>query len=294
MFVEPRVLEAELAFLNAPFEQDGWRLAVELMAAATGSRLGQLCGIAGNMRLPYNILSEEPHDPNRHLHNPVLYGPENWRIAVSRGVMQVQHDAHYNAHRVHHRTTFYDDAMSDLDVPYGCQTALSMVGDDILGLALLRSRRDGPCPPDVLQAFGRMARQAQRAMRAQVAIGQEAAELMLGDIGGRDEATILLDRFGGLAAMSDAAEHLFDEPGGLALQGLSVSPAFKGESDRFEAAIGRLLQSDGINGPILHEFRFGRSQEHPHGRWRGVLVRLPAAACGIGFAPELALTVTPL
>lgn len=294
MFVDQRVRQAELAFLNAPFETDGWLRAVEQMAEVTGSATGQLCGIAGPMRLPYNLLSDAPHDPHGHLHNPMLYGPENWRIGVTRGVLTVQHEEDYAAFRARHRTSFYDDAISDLDVPFGCQTALSTNGDDLLGLALLRSHRDGPCSSDVLVTFRRLAWQAQRSMRVQIALGQESAELMLSGLSAHGEATLLLDRFGGVAALSPAAERLFDEAHALRLQGLRPVPVHKEEADEFDAALARLLASDGVTGPILHQFRLGRSAAYPRGRWRGILARLPVARCELGFAAELALTFTPL
>lgn len=294
MSVDEQVREAELAFLNAPFRDDGWLHAVQQLAGVTGSATAQLCGIAGGMELPHNILSDAPHDPHGHLHNPLLYGRANWRIGVTNGVLSVQHDIHYAAFRSRHPTAFYDDAVSDLDVPFGCQTALSVSGDDLLGLALLRSRRNGPCDEAVLTAFRRLAWQAQRAMRVQIALGQESAELMLAGPSVTGEATLLLDRFGALAALSQAAERLFDEPSGLRLDGLRPLPASRKEADEFDSALTRLLASDGVSGPILHQFALGRSAAHPRGRWRAVLARLPQAACEIGFAPELALTVTPL
>lgn len=294
MSVDQRLREGELAFLNAPFEPNGWRRAVEQMASVTGSAVGQLCGIAGGMSLPYNLLSADLHDPHRHLHNPLLYGPDNWRVAVTSKVMSIQHDEHYAAYRALHGTSFYDDATSDLDVPYGCQTALGLSGDDVLGLALLRSRRNGPCTAEVLTSFARLAYQAQRAMRVQTALGQESADLMLSGLTATLEATMLLDRFGNLVAMGEAAEWLFDAPQGLELKGLRVVPSGKAEADAFDAALSRLLASDGLTGPILHDFRFGRTAERPQGSWRGLLVRLPRAGCELGFAPELALTVTEL
>jgi hypothetical protein len=293
MPIEPALREAELAFLNAPFNSGGWLHAVQAMADVTDSAVGQLCGTAGAMALPFNLLSADLHDPHRHLHNPMLYGPRNWRVAVTQGVLAIQHDVHYSAYRARFGTGYYDDAVSDLDVPFGCQTALGYSGDDVLGLALLRSRRDGPCDEVTLSRFARLAYQAQRAMRVQIALGQESAELMLTGLSATREATLLLDRFGDVAAMSEAAEPLFDEAGGLQLQGLRLLLALKPEADSFNAAVARLSASDGVSGPLVHDFRFGRSDAHPGGRWRGVLTKLPSTGFELSFAPELALTIKP-
>jgi hypothetical protein len=288
------VREAELAFLNAPFRKNGWQEAVAQLAMVTGSALAQLCGSLPGLRMPFNLLSEEPHDPYRHLENPVVYGPENWRIGVSAGVLAVRHDHHYSEFRASHRRSFYDDAVSDLDVPFGCQTVLSQTGQEFIGLALLRSHRNGACDAEVLTAFHLLARQAQRALRVQLALGQESAELMLGGLSHGSEATLLLDRFGSLAALSESAEVLFDMPDGLAMDGARLVLARADEARAFDAAISRLILSDGVTGPVIHQFIFGRSESSPGGKWRGVLTRLPRASCELGFAPELALTVTGL
>jgi hypothetical protein len=87
---------------------------------------------------------------------------------------------------------------------------------------------------------------------------------------------------------------LFDNAHGLQMHGARVGPALHWEAHAFGAALSRLLASNGLTGPVVHEFRFGRSERNPNGRWRGVLARLPAGRCELGFAPEFALTVKPL
>lgn len=286
--------EAELAFLNAPFRDGGWQEAIALLAVATGSRTAQLLGIGGPLQLSLNILSDTPTDPNRHLGNPLLHGPANWRIGVTDRPMQLRHERHYAAYRGAQDTSYYDDACSDLDIPFGCQMPLLLDSDGLLGMALLRSSREGPCDAVVLERFSRLARSAQRAVRVELALGQEMAETMLSGLGGRNEATILLDRYGQLAALTESAERLFDHPAGLVLDGQRLRLANRHEDRHLGNALARLLASDGVNGPMLHQCRIGRSPEAPRGHWRLVIVRLPAVAHGFGFEPQLALTLLPL
>jgi hypothetical protein len=289
-----QVRDAELAFLNAPFNEGGWTDAVQAIARVTRSRTAQLIGLGGPRLQPFNVLNDRPRDPHGHLSNGDLHGKVNWRVGSTRGVGTVQHEADYTAYRAAHDTAAYDDACSDLDGLFGCQMALLLDQNCLVGLTLMRSRRDGPCDAEVIDVFGRVARQANKAVRVQLALGQEAAELMLSGLGSRSEATFLLDGFGQLAALTGAAERIFDHPHGLRLDGLTPRLADPAEQRGLEAACCRLLASDGVNGPVVHETRVGRSADRPEGRWRLHAVRLPSVPHAFDFRPALAVTLSPL
>jgi PAS domain-containing protein len=295
MFANRLVRDAELAFLNAPFREDGWLHATRLMAEATGTAVGQLCGAGMGPGLTFNLLSEERHDPHDHLVNPLLYGPENWRInCTTGGARSIQHERDYAAYRSSNPTTFYDDAVSDLDLPFGCQSPLMLDSGGLVGLALLRSTRDGPCTPEIIADFARIARQAHRAVRVQLALGQERGEAMLSGLARSGEMTLLLDRQGRLVAMTEAAEALFDCPFGLQLDGLNVRLEQKVEDKALQAAMGRLLASDGIDGPVVHQAIAGRNEQRPQGFWRLFLTRIPARYDLLAMEAQLALTLRPL
>lgn len=294
MLGSQRLREAELAFLNAPFEEGGWLLAIEQLAAITGSAVAQLCVAGSPACLPFNLFSDDRHDPYGHLVNPVLYGAGNWRIGVTGRPRTIQHERHYVAYRKQRSANFYDDAISDLDLPHGCQSALMIDPNGLTGLALLRSSRDGICTPDTLATFAMLARQAHRALRVQLALGEQAAELMIGGEADCRDCTILFDGHANILALTQAAELLFDEPNGLSLSGHQLRLANPAENHAFYAAVTRLLGGDGINTPIVHETRLGRSVDRPAGRWRAILVRLGQAGGSFGFEPRLALTLGPL
>ncbi|UUR06805.1 hypothetical protein [Sphingomonas glaciei] len=288
--------DAELAFLNAPFEADGWLTALRQLSHATGSAITQLCGGGAGPGLTFNYFSEDRHDPHGHLVNPQLYGPENWRINCSTGVARsIQYERHYAAYRSANPCGFYDDAVSDLDLPYGCQSPLIFEADGALvGLALLRSSRDGPCSPEVVDFFAQVARQAHRAVRVEIALGQARGEDMLAGLASSGEMTLLLDRNGRLVAMTEWAEAIFDAPFGLRLDGLAVHLADPREDNSFKAAMMRLLGGDELGGPVVHEGRAGRSEERPDGLWQLFLTRLPNRHDLLGVEAQLALTLRPL
>ena len=295
MSVDQRIRDAEIAFLNAPFNDDGWLHALRQMVFAAGGEVAQLCGGGPGLSLTFNYFSQDRHDPHGHLVNPAMYGEDNWRINCSMGrARTIQDERHYDAYRDGRRAAFYDDAVSDLDLPFGCQTPLMLDQHGLVGLALLRSSRDGRCTPDTLAAFARIARQAHRAVRVQMALGQEGGEQMLAGLVHTAEMTVLLDRQGQVVAMTPAAEALFDCGVGLRLDGLAVRLPGVSEDRAFKAAIARLLASDGRDGPILHEAVAGRCEARPQGHWRLFLTRLPDGGDQLGFAAQFALTLRPL
>jgi hypothetical protein len=245
--------------------------------------------------LTFNAFSEDRHDPHGHLNNPQLYGPENWRInCTPGGARSVQDERHYAAYRSHNPTTFYDDAVSDLDLPFGCQSPLMLDSGGLVGLALLRSSRDGPCTPDIIAGFTRIARQAHRAVLMQYALGQERGEAMLAGLATSNEMTLLLDRSGGLVALTPSAERIFDLPQGLRFDGTHVRLSRGDEDQALRSAMGRLLAGDGYTGPVVHQAVVGRSDEHPAGLWQLFLTRLPARYDLIGVEAQLAMTLRPL
>lgn len=293
MSLESCLREAELAFLNAPFNPDGWQRAIEQLAHVTGSRMAQVCGGQLGEALDFNFFSDECHDPHGHLTNPAIYGPENWRINCAQRARTIQDERHYEAYRATISSAVYDDAVNDLDLPFGCQTPLMLDSTGLFGLAILRSSKDGRCSADTITGFRIVARQAHRALRAQIALGEEAAELMVGNVAGRRECTILLDRFANVLAMTEAAERLFAQPDGLSMRGLRLHLAHADEDRALHASFARLLDGELLGGPMLHDTVIGRSATKPQGRWRLIVVRLPGDGLAISFQPRLAVTLIP-
>lgn len=285
--------QAELALMNAPFEPDGWRRAIAMVATATASPSANLVGMGGPMLLPFNIFSGPDHERSeRYFANPTLWGACNWRVSCTTLPMAIQHDAHYRACRELGGTGDYDDAASDLDMQFGCQSAIMMEPGGFVGLAIMRGRRDGPCEERTLSRFRPLTVTLQRAIRMQLAVDGEAAELMLGDLDKLSSATLLLDRHGNLCALSPRADDLFEQDGPLALTGLSVRLRRREEERSCQQAMARLLAHDG-RGPHVHQMRAGVSADHPRGAWKLYLVRLPARDHGLGFDAHLAMILKP-
>ena len=281
--------EAELLILNAPFEARGWERALEAVADSTGSHAAQLLGIGGPTLMPLNIFVGAPSGFRHYIESAALHGSCNWRVGTTTVPMAIQHEEHYRAYRLTQRTSEYDDAASEMDIQFGCQSALILDERNMVGVALLRGRRNGPCDDKVLSRFAHLRQQMGRAVQTQIVLDGEAAQLMVGNIDTLQTATILLDRHGCIAAMTPAAEMLVAAGGPLRLSGITIDLPDRAEGDRFNQMLARLLNDDAVG--EVEQARIGRSAAHPSGRWRIFCARLPGRRDhGLGFDPHIAVT----
>ena len=286
--------ETELALMNAPFDPGGWKSAIEMVATATGSGAAHLAAIGGPILMPLDIfVGREAERIDDYFSAPELCGASNWRIACIGAPMTIQHERHYAEARALGGAGAYDDAVASLDMRFGCQSALINDERNFLGLALIRSQREGPTDAVVYGRFQHLIRLVQRAVRVQLALDGEAAELMLGELATIHCKVVLLDRHGCLSAVSGSAEPLFDDPGPARLDGLAFGLRDREENRQLQRAMGRLLSSN-AGAPVVHQMRAGRTPCSPDGRWKLSLVRLPDRPHGLGFDPALALSFQPL
>lgn len=288
------VREAELALLNAPFEADGWSRAIERVARAAHCHSANLVALGGPALIPLNLFTgDRADDAARATADPLLWGDCNWRIRADDRIGLIRHDDHYRAARAPGGTERYDDIVSDLDIAHGCQVSLINDSRNFLGLALFRGERLGAADERCLTVFRHLLRPLQRAVRVQLALDGEAAELMLDGPRAMAGEMMLVDSHGCLAAMSRDAEDLFDTDGLMRLAG--SAPEFRDPDDqrRFAGGLARLLASDPVDAPVL-DLPVGRRSCCASRRRRATMIRLPVEARRLGFEPHVAVSFRPL
>lgn len=285
----------ELALLNAPFEENGWDKALAAIAEATRTTSVHLLAIGG----PGFIGLSKIHGPaggfTSHLANAHLHGPCNWRVSSVGAAMSIQTEVDYAQYRARNDTADYDDIVADMDIPFGCQSAILQDEQQFFGLSLLRSRRDGRTTPELLRQFARIRAQLARAVQMQIALDDELADTILGRIEPRCGMTFLLDRHGSVCAESEAGAELRQSGSPFQRGTLGLALAEPRDDARFQRALAHVFGAGlvGSDEPLVADLIVG-GEADPRRRWRLVICRLPNGDHGLGFAPFAIVTAKPL
>lgn len=199
------------AFAAAAFDPNGWFPALQLLADTTGSDRAQLIGIGGPTTIPFNIVTDFPERALRQfveieggspLVNPRVFASD--RV----GTMEIADERHYAAAIPHLTTDVYLDFMRDNDIPNGCSTKLLDDAQGLVGLALLRTLREGATSPADRQLFAEAARHARGAVRSGMMLEANAVRYLGGVLEASGAAAFLLEQDGRVRTMTPAAERL--------------------------------------------------------------------------------------
>ena len=204
-------------FFTAALEPERWPEALGVLASHTGSAHGQLIGVGGGgaRDIPFNILTDFPQsDANAFVAmgggSPTL----NFRIAacnlgIERGDYDsVLYERHYDAAIPSLQSDRYIQFCEKTDIPFGCQTNLVVDRMGLIGLAVLRKRREGRTTTEQRRKFAQAAEAARRAVRLQERLEGDQARLLAGAFEAIRAAAFILDARGRVQAMTHGAEEI--------------------------------------------------------------------------------------
>ena len=141
-------------FSEVATDSEQWDQALRQLATLTRSSHAQLIGIGGPDTIPFNIMSDLPPSLTEEFiqidgSNPLV----NPRIAASNSAqaMELVTDQHISRARSLIRSDDYLDFVSKHDIPFGCQIALQKDEEGVIGLALLRSHKEGSTSQEQLK-----------------------------------------------------------------------------------------------------------------------------------------------
>lgn len=279
--------EVENAFLAAPFEADGWNVALRLFARRTGASHAQLLGLGDDATL-FNFMPDIDAAYQREFVEIEAWRPEvNWRVAASGRPLEILSEAHYDVARQHSGTDDYEEHIRRWDGVHGCQTALVEGEGLLVGLAALRSERDGRTRQRDRKLFAAGATYALAAVRMQQAMAQRGAAMTVAAFDAIDVAAFLIDRHGAVAALSAAAEAIVGErgDGALRLRRGRLGAARRDADAPLQAALARAL-----DGEAMQQHWIGSPQEGGGGLLCE-LFRLPRREWDFGFDPRVLVVV---
>lgn len=201
--------------MAAAFQPDLWLKSLDVMAGCTRSAHGQLIGIGADRDVPFNLVTHFDEPDFRTFVEIGGGSPDtNFRIAAAQREIaignydQIVHEAHYKAAIPALASSRYVDWCEEVGIPYGCQSNLVVDGSGLIGLAVLRNRKDGRTTPADRAVFGAATQAARRAVRLQERLEGHQAQLLAGALQAIGICAFLVDRRGCLLAHTTRADDL--------------------------------------------------------------------------------------
>lgn len=233
-------------FLSAPLTPGGWDIALKALARDTGAARGQLLAIGGPYSIPFNHVTDAAPGIVDACAAIGGGGPDvSWRVAAAGRILEIVGETQYCQAAKDLKTDIYDDYADWADCRFGCQTTLHQDSSMLLGLAVLRTRDDGPTTQEDRATFAAAAPHALTAVRMQQAIEHQGALLAVGAFEAMGAAVYICDRRGRVMAMSRPAEESLRTRPGLRLRQGWLSTHRSAENRAFQRALGAILHPAG-------------------------------------------------
>jgi DNA-binding CsgD family transcriptional regulator len=247
------LLSLTAQFANAAFEPDGWLKALDALAESTGSTRGQLIGIGGPAVVPFNLVTNlAPQALEDFL---AINGGDpgvNWRVAAAAGTqsLQVSSEVDYERARPALQTDVYDDFCNQYDMPFGCQTELYSNDGLLIGLAVLRTRSDGPSTAEARMLMEDIAPHVRQAVRTAMILDQRGPELVAGALDAMSMAAFVCDGRGRVRQMTSAAEDIVGTGRPLRLEAGRLRDSSSNDEASVERAVATAM-ADGLASTIV-------------------------------------------
>jgi DNA-binding CsgD family transcriptional regulator len=272
------------AFHSAGLGAHSWEPALEGIAQATGSTSGQLIGLGSNAAVPFNLMTNA--DPAFAEHFALTGGgdPEiNCRVkaGASAPPLKVLAEADYLTEDEYDRDLFLQQLDSLWGFAFSCLTTLERRSGLLVGLAVLRTRREGHISTAQREAFTALAPHARAAVRTQLALQGQGAELLMGAMERLSLAAFVCDQYGYVRALTPAAEALVANGKILQLTSSRLRAARPSDArtldDAIDAATAVRVTPPSLRTVILH------SEQGSDTPLVLDIVDLPARHCDFGF-----------
>ncbi len=217
-----------------------WYGALEELARLTGSKGGQLIGVGGDKTVPFNLATGmEPGwfdaflaiggaDPAI---NPVV------RHGSSIDELTILQSAEFLSVEERRNDFFMNEHAACFDIPHVCLTPLVKNSDGLIGLAVMRGEREGEIERHQRDLFTAAAPHIRTAVRMQMSLDHQGAQLMAGALEAMGQAVFICNRQGLVRAMTARAEALVGQGGLLKLSRGQLGCVHRNEGQALARAI---------------------------------------------------------
>lgn len=208
-------------FYNAAVDNSRWYGALERLAAATGSRTGELITIGRDAAIPIHLMTNmDPAIQAASVEAGVGDPEVNPRVkaGMAAGVLEVLAESDFLTADEHKHHPHYNEFARPWDIPYICLTTLERRSDLLIGLSVGRSEREGHISPAQRAVFASLAPHVRAALRMQIALEGNGATLVRGALDTLSIPAFICGRDGAVQAFTTSAEDILRGEAGLTLR----------------------------------------------------------------------------
>lgn len=286
---ESQLLSVVDRFQSAAVGEGTWLEALEGVAQATGSRTGQLIGLGSEAAVPFNWMTEMPPEASGVFLEAGGGDPRtNRRVGLGGMIpeLQVLADGDFAAYGRPDDPADLKDWIDRFDVPHICLSPLIKQEGLLVGLAVLRSRKDGHIDRHQRRVFTQLAPHLRAAVRTQMTLMSQGVSMITGTMETLSIAAFVCDSHGRLLARTSLTEPFLEagshfklrggrlvtcnEPDGKTLATEIFAAGLRPGAARPAGPI--VLRDVAGDDPLLVEVAALPASRHPFGVERAVLV----------------------
>jgi DNA-binding CsgD family transcriptional regulator/PAS domain-containing protein len=227
-------------FYAAAIGEQSWEVALDMLAQATGSQMGQLIGIGSKAAVPFNLITNI--DPRFTPEFEKMGGGDpaiNPRVKAGMGgrPLEVLAESDFINPEEYKKHPHLQEVRQRWGVAYICLSTLERRNGMLIGLAAGRTEQQGHISTSERACFASLAPHMRAAVLTQIALEGQRSALLTGVLESLSIPAFLCDRQGLVQAMTPSAEKLLSESCGLQLRLNMLCAHHPGESKMLEDAI---------------------------------------------------------
>lgn len=252
------------AFYAAAIGDNTWYSALDGLAQATDSTMGELIGLGARAAVPFNIITNV--DPNFPREFAEIGGGDpsvNPRVkaGMAAPVLKVLAESDFMTPDEYKQNAHIQEVTRRWDIAHICLATLERKNGIVVGLAVGRTGRQGPITSRERSSFASLAPHVRAAVLAQIALEDQGAALIAASMEAVSIPAFVCDRLGRVRALSPSAERLVSAGHGLQLRQGELRAGSVPEAKALSEAIDRAARGLGKPGGPLHKTVMVRSAD---------------------------------
>jgi DNA-binding CsgD family transcriptional regulator len=245
------------AFHAAAVDGEGWYEALAGLAQATGSQHGQLVCMTDRGDSLNLLTNVDPTLPKAFVEaggTDPRVNPRR-RAGLAHPPLSIIAEADFISPDDVKRDTHYQEFAVPWDVPYICLTTLERRRDLLVGLSVIRSRRQGHIDEAGKRIFTSIAPHVRAAVRTSMTLGNQRAALLTDTFEKLGLAAFICDQAGNVLRLTPSAEKLCAPGTGLQLRRGKIGASRPAEHAALETAVRVISERKAGNEPqtvVIH------------------------------------------